>query len=145
MVTYSRILVWRIPIDRGARQAIAHGVTKSWTRLSNSRHTCRMIIIDCSSNIAYIKGHTKYYKRGLISRVMRPFPLKYFILVFVYTLFFYPLKFSFKLTLKLAYCASVQFSSVTQSCLTLCNPIDCSMPGFPGHHQLLELTQTHVH
>ena len=40
--------------------------------------------------------------------------------------------------------SSVQFSSVTQSCLTLCNPVDCSMPGSPVHHQLLELTQTHV-
>ena len=39
----------------------------------------------------------------------------------------------------------LQFSSVTQLCLTLCNPMDCSMPGFPVHHQLLELTQTHVH
>ena len=39
----------------------------------------------------------------------------------------------------------VQFSSVTQSYLTLCNPIDCSTPGFPLHHQLLELTQDHVH
>ena len=37
-----------------------------------------------------------------------------------------------------------QFSSVTQSCLTLCDPMDCSMPGFPGHHQHLELIQTHV-
>ena len=40
---------------------------------------------------------------------------------------------------------SIQFSLVTQSCLTLCNPMDCSSPGFPVHHQLLELTQTHVH
>jgi len=32
-----------------------------------------------------------------------------------------------------------QFSSVTHSCLTLCKPMDCSMPGFPGHHQLPEL------
>ena len=40
---------------------------------------------------------------------------------------------------------SVQFSSVAQSCPTLCDPMDCSMPGFPVHHQLLELTQTHVH
>ena len=39
----------------------------------------------------------------------------------------------------------VQFSSVAQSCLTLCDPMDCSMPGFPVHHQLPELTQTHVH
>ena len=37
------------------------------------------------------------------------------------------------------------FSSVAQSCLTLCDPTDCSMPGFPVHHQLPELAQTHVH
>ena len=41
--------------------------------------------------------------------------------------------------------SSVQFSSVAQSCPTLCNPIDCSTPGFPVHHQLPEFTQTHVH
>ena len=38
-----------------------------------------------------------------------------------------------------------QFSSVTQSCLTLCNPMDRSMPGFPVHHQLPHLIQTQVH
>ena len=41
--------------------------------------------------------------------------------------------------------SSVQFSSVSQSCPTLCDPMDCSTPGFPVHHQLPELTQTHVH
>ena len=41
--------------------------------------------------------------------------------------------------------SNVQFSSVTQSCPTLCDPMDYSMPGFPFHHQLLELTQIHVH
>ena len=40
---------------------------------------------------------------------------------------------------------NLQFSSLTQSCATLCNPMDCSMPGFPVHHQLPELAQTHVH
>ena len=40
---------------------------------------------------------------------------------------------------------SVQFSSVPQSCLTLCDPMDYSTPGLPIHHQLLEFTQTHVH
>ena len=40
---------------------------------------------------------------------------------------------------------SVQFSSVAQSCLTLCNPMNLSTPGLPVHHQLLESTQTHVH
>ena len=39
----------------------------------------------------------------------------------------------------------VQFSSVVQSCPTLCDPMNCSMPGLPVHHQLLESTQTHVH
>ena len=38
-----------------------------------------------------------------------------------------------------------QFSSVTQLCLTLCDPMDYSMPGLPVHHQLPEPTQTHVH
>ena len=38
----------------------------------------------------------------------------------------------------------IQFSLVTQSCLTLCDPMDCSMPGLPIHHQLPEFTQTHV-
>ena len=39
----------------------------------------------------------------------------------------------------------IQFSSVAQSCPTLCDHMNCSMPGFPVHHQLPELTQTHVH
>ena len=39
----------------------------------------------------------------------------------------------------------IQFSSVTQPCLTLCNSMGCRTPGFPVHHQLLELAQTHVH
>ena len=42
-------------------------------------------------------------------------------------------------------CWSVQFSSVAQLCLTLCNPMNHSMPGLPVHHQLPESTQTHVH
>ena len=40
--------------------------------------------------------------------------------------------------------SSVQFSSVAQSCPTLCNPMNCSMPGLPVHHQLPEFTQTHI-
>ena len=41
--------------------------------------------------------------------------------------------------------SSVQFSSVAQSCLTLCDPMNRSTPGLPVHHQLPESTQTHVH
>ena len=39
----------------------------------------------------------------------------------------------------------IQCSSVTQSCLTLCNPMNCSMSGLPVHHQLPEFTQTNIH
>ena len=41
--------------------------------------------------------------------------------------------------------SSVQFSSVTQSCPTPCDPMNCSTPGLLVHHQLPEFTQTHVH
>ena len=41
--------------------------------------------------------------------------------------------------------AMTRFSSVTQSCPTLCDPMNCSTPGLPVHHQLLEFTLTHVH
>ena len=40
---------------------------------------------------------------------------------------------------------SIQISSVAQSCPTLCDPMHCSTPGLPVHHQLSEFTQTHVH
>ena len=52
------------------------------------------------------------------------------------------------LTLAFVHCLAgkfVHFSSVAQSCLILCNLMDCSTPGFPVHHQLPELAQTHVH
>ena len=47
--------------------------------------------------------------------------------------------------LKLILNINYQFSSVAQSCLTLCNPMNHSMPGLPVHHQRPEFTQTHVH
>jgi len=55
-----------------------------------------------------------------------------------YFSFFYPIQ------PNLSY-QSAQFSSVAQSCPTLCNPMNRSTPGLPVHHQLLEFTQTHVH
>ena len=39
----------------------------------------------------------------------------------------------------------LQFSSVAQSCPTICDPMNCSLPGLPVHHKLLEFTQTHAH
>ena len=47
--------------------------------------------------------------------------------------------------LKKAYHCKIEFSSVAQSCPTLCDPLNCSMPGLPVYHQLPEFTQTHAH
>ena len=58
------------------------------------------------------------------------------ILAHFFNSYFLPLKYTI---------SSVQFSSVDQLCLTLCDPMACSTPGFPVHHQLPEITQTHVH
>ena len=55
----------------------------------------------------------------------------------------YPLMFTQRFACK--NCWVIQFSSVTKLCPTLCDPMDCSMLGFPVHHQLPQLTQTHVH
>ena len=52
---------------------------------------------------------------------------------------------SFKCTQSESVISSVQFSSVAQSCPTLCDPMDCGMPGYPVHHQLPKLAQTYVH
>ena len=41
--------------------------------------------------------------------------------------------------------SELSVQSVTQLCPTLCDPVDCSMPGLPVYHQLLQLAQTHVH
>ena len=53
--------------------------------------------------------------------------------------------FCLKKQTKAIVCLSVQFSSVAQSCPTLCDPMNHSTPGLPVHHQLLEFTQIHVH
>ena len=79
----------------------------------------------------------------------------HFILYFTFLLF---LRSCFRFTAKLRegrdfpctpcfqiYISSVQFNSVTQLCLTLCDPMNCSTPGLPVHHQFREFTQTHVH
>ena len=57
----------------------------------------------------------------------------------------FQLKIPYLITIRKITKDSVQFSSVTQSSPTLCDPMNCSMPGLPVHHQLPEFTQTHLH
>ena len=49
------------------------------------------------------------------------------------------------MSIKWSFVSLVKFSSVTQSCPTLCDPMNCSTPGLPVHHQLTDFIQTHVH
>ena len=50
-----------------------------------------------------------------------------------------------KVFVKIEHPFMIQFSLVTQLCQTLCDPMDCSTPGLPVHHQLPVFIQTHVH
>ena len=69
--------------------------------------------------------------------------------VYILSFLFYFLRLGLRSTFSVKSChtisASVQFSSVTQSCPTLCDPMNQSTPGLPVHHQLPEFTQTQVH
>ena len=63
-----------------------------------------------------------------------------------YNFFFLEMKMKFLvMRIWLSIRGMIRFSSVTQLCLTLCDPMECSTPGLPVHHQLTEFIQTHVH
>ena len=63
----------------------------------------------------------------------------------LYLCLFHCLIYKVIITIFLNSISSFQFSSGAQSCPTFCDPMNCSTPGLPVHHQLLEFTQTHVH
>ena len=97
-------------MDREARCAAVHGVTKSQTQLSDWTEL-NWLIFRYSVFV------------GAIIKLNFYFIFQWFLI----------------------HKNTTSASSVTQSCLTLCNPMDCSTPGLPVHHQLLEFAQTHVH
>ena len=92
------------------------------------------ICITCQEAQSQICGWPIVSLRALLAYVIYPNLTPY--LTFTLPLF---------LSINFYYTIFSQFSSVTQSCPTLCNPMDCTLPGLPVHCQLLEFTQTHVH
>ena len=108
------------PMDRGAWWAMVHRVTKSQTRLkqlSRAQHTRMYVYVHLTHFAVYLK--LTHYKSNILQSKKK----------------------------RLWGWAFIQsdFSSVSQSCPALCDPMGCSTSGFPVHHQLPEFTQTHVH
>ena len=122
MAIHSSILAWKIPWTEEPGRLQSMGSQRQDWATENT--FLRNVILAILSS----------------SFLMKQFKLLWYILhaiKFKYNL--YPVKLLLKNTF------THQFSSVAQSCLTLCDPMDCSMPGLPVHHQLLEFIQTHVH
>ena len=103
--------------------------------------TCRFLPCDAlfkdSFHLSLDFTHQKYFYDDCLITAVSPH-LHHFLVHYIALLFFIELTSTWP-----SFIHSV--SSVTQSCPTLCNPMDCSTPGFSVHHQLPELVQTHVH
>ena len=120
-------------MDRESWCAVIYGVTKSRTRLSD-----RTELIVGNQLKQYIDFLPRLMMRHSLT------PLMSMSEAFFISLLSKGLSRVFSNTNWKAV-SLVQFSSVTRSCLTLCDPMNCSTPGLPVHQQLLEFTQTHVH
>ena len=136
MATHSSILAWN-SVDRGAWQATVHGAAESDT---TERLTLSLIITTIKVTMprclmsGYL-GHLVYSNevdtvshRGHMGRLPREVRVGIG-----------------RDETEVKTFSSVQFSSVTQSCPTLCDSMNHSTPGLPVHHHLPEFTQTHVH
>ena len=128
---------------KNSMDCIVHGVAKSRTRLSDFHFHC------LSHNIKLLQYYWLYslFYTYFITDIYASYPLN--------LLFTSPLPLHLAVTSSLYLwvffcyvmfiCLFWFFSSVTQLCPTLCDPINRSMPGLPVHQQLPEFTQTHVH
>ena len=144
-------------LERGTWQATVHRVAQSWTQLKQlSRHARSHRVKaaqSCPTHCDPIPGH------GILqARILEWVPVPFSDGIFptqgwnpglphcrwiIYQVIHKGSPRSHFSSVQFSH--SVQFSSVAQSCPTLCDPMNRSMPGLPVHHHLLEFTQTHVH
>ena len=123
MATHSSVLAWRMPgmgDPGGLRSLGLHRVGHDWSDL---------VVVERWYHRIYLQGNNGETDIEISLMDMRSGDERWDV---------------WRGTWKLTF-SSVQFSSVTQSRLTLRNPMNHSMPGLPVHHQLPEFTQTHVH
>ena len=146
MATHSSILTWIIP-GTGAWWAAVYGVTQSRTQLTwlssssniNQRLEISREATTIRSPFIAMKNLLTTNSESLYSTTKTPNNQK------LKKKFFFNARNVLSIGITLKFCHSVQFSSVTQSCPTLCDPMNRSTPGLPVHHQLPEFTQTYVH
>ena len=128
---------------------------KSLTRWDNqtiylpviySVYLLSLIYLSCIPSSIYISKSIIYHLVCLLSPIY-PLSIYWYIIYLSFLLSVYHLCLSLYLPFNVSIYPylSIIFSSVAQSCPILCNPMDCSTPGLPVHHQLPELAQTHVH
>ena len=120
--------LWEMVMDRKVWRSAVHGVAKSWMWLSDWttkhwRHAKHWASMQRGGHDWSNLAATAVFHCIYVLQLLHPF-----ICSWIYRLL-----------------PSFQFSSVAQLCPTFCDPIDCSTPGFPVHHQFPELAQTHVH
>ena len=98
-----------------------------------------------SVSFSYLPTHLKFNGQLSSFVIQRGCCAVYFLFARVSSLLYYQLEPDIHRHYILTIWRVPRFSSVLQSCPTLCDPMNCSMPGLPVHHQLPEFTQTHVH
>ena len=128
-------------------------VSSMWKRLVVSRFLLILVffpLIRMSFDIActvpefsQVTPFVSYLSVGIFFLISSPGCSFFFFFFFNFCLWVFD--FPICLFHYLVFQESGQFRSASQSCSTLCHPMDCSMPGFPVHHQFPELIQTHVH
>ena len=128
-------------MDREAWRAAIHGVTKSWTRLSN---WTELNDISCGASFQILTCFVYIFFSEVSVNV---FDVLFKKLYLFFNWRIIALQ-NFVVFIKPQHesaISSVQFSSVAQLCPTTCDPMNRSTPGLPVHHQLPEFTKTHVH
>ena len=121
--------------------AVVQGTLKSLLQHQVQKHQVFGTQFSIHPYIITIGKTTALTRRTLVGKVMSLFLIHWLGWSYV----FFQGASAFNSMAAFTTCSNFQFSSVPQLCPTLCDPVNCSTPGLPVHHQLPKFTQTHVH